>query len=155
MPDLSADEVARWLCARDPGIAADIASAPPSAEEDETVLPGVIRLGSLLDDALSRSPDQLKQRLQQDRVRAATRTALAQMGVGRRLRLLHWFAEIPGPVHLPASLLAGEDTEASAFLRAEIRALHRRASLSHIFGQDRIAALLAACNEAAQSEMQT
>jgi hypothetical protein len=155
MPDLSANEVAKWLCARDPGIAADIASAPPSAEEDETVLPAVIRLGSLLDDALFRSPLQLKQRLQQDRVRAATRTALAQMGVGRRLRLLHWFAEIPSTEHLPASLLTGEDTEASAFLRAEIRTLHRQASLSRIFGQDRIAALLAACNEAAQSEIQT
>jgi hypothetical protein len=154
MPDLSADEIARWLHAREPSIAAEIASSLPPAEEDDIVLPAVIRFGAVLDVAFGRSPDRLKHRLQLDRVRAATRTVLAHMGRGRRLRLLHWFAEIPGLEHLPASLLTDEGTEADAFLRAEIRALHRRTSLSRIFGQDRIAALLAACTEAAQSEIQ-
>ena len=76
------------------------------------------------------------------------RTALAQIGQGRRLRLLHWLSDIPDFGDLPTALLGTDTSEAAHFLRAEIRNLHRRALLDRIFSPERIAALLDACSAA-------
>jgi hypothetical protein len=148
MPDLSADVVAAWLDQMEPVIAIDIRTSVPSAEEDEAVLPAVLGLGRILDDALARSPDILRERLKQESVLEKTRTALAQIGQGRRLRLLHWLADIPDFSDLPAALLGTDTSEATQFLRAEIRCLHRRALLDRMFSPERIAALLEACSAA-------
>ena len=48
-----------------------------------------------------------------------------------------------------------DQSDTGAFLRADIRSLHRRALLSRIFDGERIAALLAASTQTAQSEAQS
>ena len=152
MPDLSTDTVTTWLHEREPAIAADAAGSGPPPEDHATVQPSVLRLGALLDAALARSPDRLKDRLREEQVQHHTRVALAQIGIGRRLRLLHWLTEIPGLEDVPTSLMAADTSDTGAFLRAEIRRLHRRTLLNRIFSQERIAALLAASTQAALSE---
>src|SRR5712664_4173578 len=115
MPDLSTDEIARWLRARESTVAADLASAVPPAEEHEAVLPSVLRLGELLDDCLSRAPDNLRDRLRHERVRGTTRAILMQLGQGRRLRLLHWLGDVRGLEDLPVQLLRDASSEAGTF----------------------------------------
>jgi hypothetical protein len=148
MPDLSADAVAVWLYSHEPAIAADLARAVPSGEEHELVLPAILRLGTLMDDALAHAPDALRSWLLDDRVLTNARQTLAQIGQGRRLRLLHWLAEVPGLDDLPMTLLGSDASDATRFLQAEIRNLHRRALLGRMFSPERITALLAACNAA-------
>ena len=152
MPDLSADTIAAWLREREPAIAADLASAMPSTDEDPTVLPSVLRLGWLLDEALARSPERLKDLLRHEQFQNCMRVVVAQMALGRRLRLLHWLTEIDGLEDVVTDLLVADQSDTGAFLRADIRSLHRRALLSRIFDGERIAALLAASTQTAQSE---
>jgi len=148
MPDLSADVVAAWLYEREPVIAVDLRTSVPSADEHDAVLPAVLGLGRAMDDALANDPDGLRSRLTDPSVLAKTRIALAQIGQGRRLRLLHWISDIPDFGDLPTALLGTDASEAAQFLRAEIRNLHRRALLDRIFSPERIAALLDACSAA-------
>lgn len=145
MPDLSADVVAAWLYEREPVIAVDLRTSVPSAEEHDAVLPAVLGLGRAMDDALASDPDGLRSRLTDTVTLTKIRTALAQIGQGRRLRLLHWLSELPDFGDLPAALLGTDTSEAAQFLRAEIHNLHRRALLDRIFSPERIAALLDAC----------
>jgi hypothetical protein len=152
MPDLSTSKITDWLRAREPTIAADLASTPPPPEEHEAILPSILRFGSLLGDCLSRSPDQLRDHFQHGRLGTTACAALAQLGLGRRLRLLHWLGETPGLEALSAHLLQYARGDTGTFLRAELLALHRRAVLARIFGHERIAVLLAACNQAANAE---
>ena len=155
MPDLSADTIAAWLREREPAIAADLASAMPSTDEDPTVLPSVLRLGSLLDEALARSPERLKDLLRHEQFQNRMRVVVAHIALGRRLRLLHWLTEIDGLEDVVRDLLVADQSDTGAFLRADIRSLHRRALLSRIFDGERIAALLAASTQTAQSEAQS
>ena len=155
MPDLSADTIAVWLREREPTIAADLASAMPSTDEDPTVLPSVLRLGSLLDEALTRSPERLMDLLRNEQFQHRMRVVVAHIALGRRLRLLHWLTEIDGLQDVVTALLAEDQSDTGAFLRAEIRSLHRRALLNSIFDRERIAALLAASTQTAQSEAQS
>jgi hypothetical protein len=148
MPDLSADVVAAWLYEKEPVIAAELRASVPSADEHESVLPAVLGLGKAIDDALANDPDNLRIRLRDTVVLAKARTALAQIGLGRRLRLLHWLSEIPDFGDLPTALLGTDTSEAAQFLRAEIRNLHRRTLLDRMFSPERIAALLDACSAA-------
>ena len=148
MPDLSADVVAAWLYEKEPVIAVDLATSVPSSEEHEVVLPAVLRFGLLMDDALARDPDKFRTRLKDEAVLANARTALAQIGQGRRLRVIHWLAEIPDFNDLPTALLGADNSSSAQFLRAEIRNLHRRALLDRMFSPNRIAALLDACSVA-------
>ena len=152
MPDLSADTIAAWLREREPAIAADLASAMPSTDDDPTVLPSVLRLGSLLDEALARSPERLKDLLRHEQFQNRMRVVVAHIALGRRLRLLHWLTEIDGLEDVVRDLLVADQSDTGAFLRADIRSLHRRALLSRIFDGERIAALLAASTQTAQSE---
>jgi hypothetical protein len=152
MPDLSTEKISAWLYAREPAIATELAREFPSVEDGQAILPSVLRLGRTLDDVLTRAPDRLRECLHQERTLALSRVVLAQINRGRRLRLLHWLTESPGLADLPASLLVDDGSDCSAYLRAEIRALHQRTLLARIFHQDRIAELLAASQQAAQTE---
>ena len=154
MPDLSADAIAAWLREREPVIAADLARAIPSADEDPTVLPSILRLGALFDQALARSPEQLKELLRHEQFIHRMRAIVAHVALGRRLRLLHWLTEIDGLDDVVTALLSADQSDTGAFLRTEIRSLHRRRLLSCIFDGERIAALLAASTQAADSEAQ-
>ncbi len=152
MPDLSADTIAAWLREREPAIAVDPASAMPATDEDPTVLPSVLRLGSLLDEALARSPERLKDLLRHEQFHNRMRVVVAHIALGRRLRLLHWLTEIDGLEDVVRDLLVADQSDTGAFLRADIISLHRRALLSRIFDGERIAALLAASTQIEQSE---
>jgi hypothetical protein len=127
----------------------------PLADEDPTVLPSVLRLGSLLDEALTRSPERLMGLLRHEQFQHRMRVVVAHIALGRRLRLLHWLTEIDGLQDVVTALLAEDQSDTGAFLRAEIRSLHRRALLNSIFDRERIAALLAASTQTAQSEAQS
>lgn len=147
MPDLSADAVAVWLSKTEPAIAADLASrAPIAREEHDIVLPSVLQLGQVMDNALARAPDALHERLRHPAVLINMRTALAQIGQGRRLRILTWLTDLPDFAGLITALLGTDGSEATQFLRAEIRSLQRRKLLDRMFSAERIAALLAACS---------
>jgi hypothetical protein len=149
MPDLSADAVVTWLIETEPVIAAEIAAAPPSMEEHEIVLPVVLQLGQRLDEKFTASADELRQWLRQESTHADTLITLAQIGRGRRLRLMHWLSAISEGDEFPASLLENNESDEGMFLRSEIRNLHRKALLERMFSPQRIAALLAACQEIA------
>jgi hypothetical protein len=147
MPDLSADAVAVWLSENGPAIASNLTSRPEyqAREEHDVVLPAVLQLGQVMDDALARAPDALRERLRDRAVLISIRTALAQFGQARRLRLLTWLAALPDSTGLFNDILGSDESEAAQFLRAEIRNLHRRQLLDRMFSPERIAALLAAC----------
>lgn len=148
MPDLSADAVAVWLSKTEPAIATDLRSRAPSPEEHEAVFPAMLQLGQVMDDALARAPDALRERLGDPAVLINVRTALAQIGQGRRLRILTWLAGLPDFAGFASALVGEDNSQATQFLRAEIRNLHRRALLDRMFSPERIAALLAACSAA-------
>jgi hypothetical protein len=148
MPDLSADAVAVWLSETEPAIASEIASRTPSGEEDEAVFPAMLRFGQVLDEARARAPGALRERLRDPAVLVNIRTALSQLGQGRRLRLLTWLDDLPDSAGLFRDLLGTDESAATQFLRAELRNLHRRTLLDRMFSPERIAALLAACSAA-------
>lgn len=148
MPDLSADAVATWLQQHEPVIAAEIRGSPLSADEHERVLPSVLRLGRLMDHAQETAAPDLRTWITNPEIVPDARQFLAQIGPGRRLRLLHWLAEATEMDGFADALIGGKPSEAAQFLRSEIQTLHRRALLDRMFSPERIAALLAACNAA-------
>lgn len=148
MPDLSADAVANWLSETGPAIAADLCTSVPSRDEDPAVHPAMLRLGEVMDEALARAPEGLRARLRDPAVLGNARTVLAQIGAGRRLRLLSWLTAIPDFSDFPQALLGADQSDTTRFLRAELRNLHRLALLNRMFAPERIAALLEACSAA-------
>lgn len=148
MPDLSADAVATWLQQHEPVIAEEIKASPLSADEHERVLPAILRLGQLMDHAKDTAGPDLQAWITDPETVPDARQLLAQIGPGRRLRLLHWLAEATDMDGFADALVGGEPSDATRFLRAEIQTLHRRALLDRMFSSQRIAALLAACNAA-------
>lgn len=152
MPDLSSDVIMAWLRDREPHLVVRGDDDERPVDDHAAVLPAVLRLGGLLDECLARAPAAFRARFLSERTRATTRAVLAQLGQGRRLRLLQWLSDVPGLEDLPADLLRDASSETGVFLRAEIVALHRVAALDRIFGEERIAMLLAACTHAVRPE---
>ena len=76
------------------------------------------------------------------------RTALAQMGAGRTLKILHWLSELDLPESraLLDALLRDRSSDGVA-LCALVDALRRRATLHRLFAPDRLAALEEVCAE--------
>ena len=143
MPDLSPNAVADWLRERDPDVTTRPLLGPIDA--DPAVLQTMLRLGELLEEALANDAERLSARLRHPATAVNLRSALAQSGMARRLRLLDWFGDAGLPERsavLAAAMSAGPDGD---FIRAELQALQRRALLARIYAPERIQMLLAAC----------
>lgn len=145
MPDLDHAAVSGWLSARDP-VAAALARPGP-VDADDRALAALLRLGVALDKAAERDAAALAEALCEEETSVRLRSALAQIGTARRLRLLEWLGEAGLP-NGRALLAAMGDGPGGAFQRAELAALERRAILARVFAPERVAELRAACAEA-------
>ena len=152
MPDLRTDHVTTWLAAALPPPLSN--EWPPpirTIEADADVSPRLAEFGRRLDLLAPDSSTDIAGFLRNGEVQDKLRSILAQMGAARLLRILHWLGEDSGEPGGPpyAPLLAGHSPDATA-LRASVGALTRSLTLQRIFSRDRLAALQAACADAAK-----
>jgi hypothetical protein len=146
MPNLEQQTVIGWLAALRPD---DHTTWPPAIRPIEVTgrAPDQLAaLGAVLDELVPTDLRQLRDALRDDRLLTELRSALAQFGAARTLRLLHWLAEVdlPDCNDVIAKLTQGQDAGARA-LRATI-AVTRVATVRRMFAPDRIAALELACS---------
>jgi hypothetical protein len=146
MPNLEQQAVTGWLAdlRRD-----DQATWPPAIRPIEATGRApehLVALGTELDKLGPTDPRRFRDALREDPLLTELRTAMAQFGAARTLRLLHWLAEIdlPDCHHVIATLTQGQDRGARA-LRATIEAVTRVATVRRMFAPERIAALERAC----------
>ena len=142
MPNLEQQTVTGWLAALRPD---DPTTWPPAIRPIEVTgrAPDqLVALGAALDELVPIDLRQLRDALRDDRLLTVLRSALAQFGAARTLRLLHWLAEVdlPDCNDVIAKLTQGQDAGARA-LRATIEAVTRAATVRRMFAPDRIAAL--------------
>lgn len=153
MPDLMTGAIASWLDTH--GSAAVCGSGKQGPlEEEGSVLPAVVALGTALDACHAEASAQLEAALLASPAAAGLRTVMAHLGGPRRLRLLHWvaesgFADVRGVL---AHLTEADPSGGGIFLKAWIADLHRRQVLERVFDPHRIATLLAACKAADTQE---
>ena len=146
MPNLEQQAVTGWLAELRPD---DHTTWPPAIRPIEATgrAPDqLVALGAALDALVPTDLRRLRDALHDDRLLTELRSALAQFGAARTLRLLHWLAEVdlPDCHDVIATLTQGQDAGAQA-LRATIEAVTRRAMVRRMFAPDRIAALERAC----------
>jgi len=153
MPDLSSTGIGEWLRFHTELPPHDLTGIS-AVELPEAVMPALVRFGETLDYALGRDPAGLSQRLRHDPGRDLLRTILTHVGPAHCLRLLDWLSQPElGPPHLLFDALLTADPEgAGEAIRTLVRSLHRRALLRRLFAPARLAALLAACRQAASQE---
>jgi hypothetical protein len=146
MPNLEQQAVTGWLAA---WRSDDHTTWPPAIRPIEATgrAPDqLVTLGATLDALVPTDLMRLRDALRDDRLLTELRSALAQFGAARTLRLLHWLAEVdlPDCHDVIATLTQGQDAGAQA-LRATIEAVTRRAMVRRMFAPNRIAALERAC----------
>lgn len=146
MPNLEQQAVTGWLADLRPD---DSTVWPPVVRPIETAERNpehLIELGTALDRLTPADLQRLRDALREDLLLTEMRTAMAQLGAARTLRLLHWLAEVelPDCHNVIASLTRGQDAGAKA-LRATIEAVTRAAMVRRMFAPDRITALELAC----------
>ena len=147
MPSFEQQAVTGWLAELRPDD--DDATWPPAIRPIETTRRAseqLATLGRTLDDLVPADLPRFRDALRDGPLRSELRSAMAQLGAARSLRLLHWLAEVdlPGCHDVIASLTQGEDAGARA-LRETIEAVTRAATVRRMFAPDRIAALELAC----------
>lgn len=144
MPNLGQHDVTAWVTEWRPET-----EWPPAirAVETEADMPQrFVALGAALDAAAERDLDALAAALRDPRLRDDLGAVMAQLGVARVLRLLHWLSETDLPdCHAAIAGLLQNDDSAGRALRAALAAVIRRATLRRIFAPERIAALQTAC----------
>lgn len=147
MPDLKAAAVYEWLTELRPDHAG--ADWPPAIRPVETTGGIAARLGDLgklLDQAAASDLQALSQALRANPLRDDLTTVLAQLGVARTLRLLHWLSEVDLPeCHSVIGGLLQSDRHAAGCLRAGVEAVTRQAAVRRMFAPERVTALQAAC----------
>ena len=152
MPNLEQQAVTGWLAGLRPN---DATMWPPAVRPIETTGQAsgqLIALGAALDELTPIDRRRLRDALREGLLLTEMRTALAQLGAARTLRLLHWMAEaeLPDCHDVIAGLTQGQDAGARA-LRATIEAVTRAAMVRRMFAPDRIAALELACRSVKES----
>lgn len=143
------------MYATQPAIAPERAQGPPpvaSATGEEALEEAASRLGAALDAALAHAPGPLSADLLRDPTLADLRAALAGLGPGRVLPVLHRLASpvLPARREVLEAVLAGDPFAPGKPPRATLQDLHRRALLARIFHPDRVQALRRACRTFAQ-----
>lgn len=140
MLDLSKAACLAWLArAAPPGTAR---SAPPvmPIEDHPDVAPAIEAFGATLDDAGGRGGEAVGKALLSDGG-DTLRSALAQLGTARLLRLVAWIDETDG--RITDEVLRDDQSEAGRCLRATLAALNRQDLLARIFAPERLNSLLA------------
>lgn len=151
MPSLSLPDVTAWIRAVEPS-ETDRLCRPAAVDADPESLALLQEFGLALDAAAFENRDRLDATLITVPTLAMLRQALEQIGPARRVRLIDWMnVSLPGGEALVAAILG--DEQDGSFLRSEMLALHRRAVLARIFGQDRVQQLLEACRRANSEEI--
>lgn len=153
MPDLTTDAIASWLDTHGSAAVCGTGHQGPP-EEEGSILPAVVALGTALDATHAAASAQLEAALLASPAAAGLRTVMAHLGGPRRLRLLHWVAEsgFADVRAVLARMTEADPSGAGAFLNAWVADLHRRQVLERVFAPDRIATLLAACKAADTQE---
>ncbi len=146
MPKLEQQVVTGWLAEVRPE---DFPTWPPAIRPIEAMglaPEQLIALGTALDGLVPTDLGRLRDALRDDPLLSELRSAMAQLGAARALRLLHWLAEVdlPDCNDVIATLTRGQDAAARA-LRATIEAVTRAAMVRRMFAPERIAALERAC----------
>jgi hypothetical protein len=147
MPNLEQQAVQSWLEALCPD---DRTVWPPAIRPIEATgrsLEQLVALGIALDGLIPADLTRLRDAFRDDRLLTEFRSAMAQFGAARALRLLHWLAEVdlPDCNDVIAKITQGQEPGARA-LRATIEAVTRAATVRRMFAPDRIAALERACS---------
>lgn len=125
---------------------------PTSAMEDAVRCGAMGRLGTVLDDALTRDPVRLSATLRSDPVRSELQAILTQFDPARLPPVLHRLATtaLPDRHEVLEALLAADPSGSGPALRATLQALHRQDLLARIFHPDRVQALRHACRPLVQ-----
>jgi hypothetical protein len=146
MPNLERQAVTGWFAELRSDVHATWPPAIRPIEATEQAHDLLVALGAALDELCPADLRRLRNALRDDRLMTEMRTAMAQLGAARTLRLLHWLAEVdlPDCHDVIAALTQGQDAGARA-LRATIEAVTRAAMVRRMFAPDRIAALELAC----------
>jgi hypothetical protein len=147
MPNLRIPDAKDWFSAAHGPLAPSDWPPPIRAIEERDSHPRLLaELGAALDEATNHDPRYVSAVLLEDNGPERLRGIVAQLGMARLLRVLHWALEtdLPNVHSLVPRLLAGEDLDARA-LRSALTALNRRITLERMFSPARIAALDAAC----------
>ncbi len=147
MPNLEQQAVQSWLEALRPY---DQFVWPPAIRPIESTRQSpeqLVALGNVLDELIPADLKRLRDAFRDERLLTEFRSAMAQFGAARTLRLLHWLAEVdlPDCKDVIAKLTQGQEPGARA-LRATIEAVTRAAMVRRMFAPDRIAALELACS---------
>ena len=151
MPDLTPSAIEAWLTKH--GSAA-LPGASVGSENGPEVLPGVVRLGHALDQALSRSILDTESLLTDPTALSHMQPVMAHFGPARRLRMLHWLSDagFKDPRGIVEGVTAPAADGTGQSIRQWLLDLQRRDLLAAIFAPDRLNLLLAACRETAQPE---
>jgi hypothetical protein len=147
MPNLRMPDVKDWFSAAHGPLASSDWPPPIRAIEERDGHPQLLaELGAALDEAADHDSGYVSAVLLEDNGPERLRDIVAQLGLARLLRVLHWALEtdLPNVHHLVPRLLSGEDLDARA-LRSALTALNGRITLERMFSPARIAALDAAC----------
>jgi hypothetical protein len=147
MPNLRIADVKDWFSAAHGPLAPNDWPPPIRAIEERDSHPRLLaELGAALDEAADHDAGYVSAVLLEDNGPERLRGIVAQLGLARLLRVLHWALEtdLSNVQYLVPRLLAGEDLDARA-LRSALTALNRRITLERMFSPARIAALDAAC----------
>lgn len=150
MLDLRTDAVTDWMELVRP-MRPD-ADWPPSVRPVEATAGAealLIEFGDLLEREAHEDAPRLAANLQHADLASDLQVLLAQLGVARPFRVLHWLYESGVPDHFAVinSLLIG-DTPSARALRAEVAAITRRATLQRLFSPERLIELQTAAETA-------
>jgi hypothetical protein len=147
VPDLARSSVLTWLGLQEPG-KPDLLENPVTAvEAHPDVEAALVGLGEALDAALARDPAGLAAGLGSDPNRADLRAVLGQLGLPRALRLIGWIMQsgLPDANVVLGAVLAPDSAGNGQYLQAMLSRCVRPPLLERLYAQDRLTALLAAC----------
>ena len=147
MPDLSLQAVAQWLAVRDRPFAASIESDVTPPEAPAASDQAVRSLGNVFDIARRRNPNRFTRVLASEPLTASLKAVLANLGPGRRLRLLDWFCdpEMADGDNIIRVVTQPDENGNGQTIREHLLALNKAGLLAKIFHETRCEALLAAC----------
>ena len=156
MPDLHRDAVRSWL--HQHGSAAIDASTPAGGALDEhaDIFPSLLALGETLDQAHEADRERTCEVLAGQPGASTAAVIMSAVSGGRRMRLLHWIEDLQagGSTRVLDAVLGAEPTGPGADLRQWVLDLHRRDLMTRLFAEERLQALVAACQSTPQPEQE-
>ena len=154
MPDLETAAVRDWLREHETTVLDALSVSTRPVEETEEVLSALRRCGTALDKALGAGGITLATLLGREPAQTELRQIMAQLGIGPTVRLFGWIAkgDIPDPDAVISGLCTADPTGSGQFLQAALAEAGRPALLERLFASERLADLLTACTQVAQTQ---